>query len=380
MSFVATKKQVSTNATYIPIPASILDNAAADVKEDENFDNRNDESPCFNPHKDVTSFESRWYEMNALFQLTIPTLIIQLGQVIPGFTIASYIGRTYSNDISYLDGYTLASLTANLFTLSLLLGIYTASDTLSPQAYGAGNMKEIGYLAIRGFLASMMVLIPIVILLVCYMKPMLLWIGEDRMSVSHACSWFNIYALSIPFYALYQVTLKFLSAQNQMKPMVVCCLISNCVVLPLSLQMYGTMYGYIGTAIAMTVYQSFQAILLILYVWILRPHDPSTWSGLRDGISNATQWKPLIEYMVRRLICNITLNSQLFTSTMNHTSHSCIYIFFYILGVGCGWCIGNVRMDLLGSSRIVDWYIWYCPVVSSYNSGTNHYDYIYGSV
>ena len=147
MSFVATKKRVSTNATYIPIPASILDNAAADVKEDENFDNRNDESLCFNPHKDVTSFESRWYEMNALFQLTIPTLIIQLGQVIPGFTIASYIGRTYSNDISYLDGYTLASLTANLFTLSLLLGIYTASDTLSPQAYGAGNMKEIEWVS-----------------------------------------------------------------------------------------------------------------------------------------------------------------------------------------------------------------------------------------
>jgi Na+-driven multidrug efflux pump len=259
----------------------------------------NNNNSNVNPHPDVTSLESRWYEMNALFQLTLPTMIIQLGQVIPGFAIASYIGRTYSNDISYLDGYTLASLSVNLFTLSLLLGLYTASDTLSPQAYGAGNMKEVGYLAIRGFLASMMVVLPIIVLLMYYMKPMLLWIGEDRMSVTHACAWFNIYAYSIPFYALYQVTLKFLSAQNQMQPLVICCLISTCLVLPISLYTFGTTYGYIGTAIAMSVYQSFQAILLLLYIYIRQPHDPSTWSGLWDGIQNAMQWKPLIDYMVR---------------------------------------------------------------------------------
>ena len=252
-----------------------------------------------NPHPDVTSLESRWYEMNALFQLAVPTMTIQLGQVVPGFAIASYIGRTYSNDISYLDGYTLGSLTANLFTLSLLLGLYTASDTLSPQAYGAGNRKEVGYLAIRGFIASMIGVLPIILLLVRYMAPMLLWMGEDRTSVAHACMWFNIYSLSIPFYGLYQVTMKFLSAQNQMRPLVVCCLISSCIVLPLSLYALGPMYGYVGTAIAMAVYQSFQAISLIVYIWIFQPHDPSTWSGLLDGIQNAMQWKPLVEYMVR---------------------------------------------------------------------------------
>lgn len=251
-----------------------------------------------NPYKNVRSYESRMYEMISLFQLAIPTFIIQLGSIIPGFSVASYIGRKYSTDIIYLDGYTLASLTANLFTLSLLQGLYSASDTLSPQAYGAGNMKEVGYLAVRGFIASMMVVLPITILLIFYMKPMLLWIGEDNESVNHACAWFNIYAFAIPFYALYQVTTKFLSAQNQMQPLVVCCLLSTCIVLPISLYTLGTMYGYIGTAIAIVTYQVFQSVSLICYIWIFQPHDPSTWSGLYDGIQNAILLKPFLSYMV----------------------------------------------------------------------------------
>ena len=256
-----------------------------------------------NPSLNVASFESRYYEMISLFQLAIPTFIIQLGSIVPGFTVASYIGQHYSTDIVYLDGYTLASLTANLFTLSLLQGLYTASDTLSPQAYGAGNMKEVGYLAVRGFLASMMVVLPITILLVIYMKSMLLWIGEDHESVTHACTWFNIYALAIPFYALYQVTTKFLSAQNQMQPLVICSLLSTCIVLPVSLYTLGTSYGYVGTAMAIVIYQVFQSLSLIAYIYIMQPHDPSTWSGWYDGLRNAILIKPFLAYMVRMYKC-----------------------------------------------------------------------------
>jgi Na+-driven multidrug efflux pump len=262
--------------------------------DDKDTDNRNNS----NPHINTQSLQSRMYELECLLRLAIPTLIIQLGSVIPGFTVASYIGRTFSN-VTYLAGFTLASVTANLFTLSLLQGLYTASDTLSPQAYGAGNMKEVGYLAIRGFIASMMVVLPIILLLIIYMKPMLLWIGEDSESATHACVWFRIYACSIPFYALYQVSMKFLSAQNQMQPLVVCCILSSCIVLPLSLYVFGNLYGFIGTAIAIVVYQLFQSVSLIVYIWLFQSHDPLTWPGLQDGVRNALQLKPFMSYMVR---------------------------------------------------------------------------------
>ena len=289
---------VPTNDTVTQKNASNHTNGLYNENSTNTTNNSSSHCILINPYKNTQSYESRIYELISLFQLTLPTFIVQLGSIIPGFVIASYIGRTYSIDIIYLDGYTLASLTANLFTLSLLQGLYTASDTLSPQAYGAGNLKEVGYLAVRGFIASMIVVLPITILLIFYMEPLLLWIGEDRDSVIHACAWFQIYACAIPFYALYQVTTKFLSAQNQMQPPVICCLLSTGIVLPIALYTFGSIYGYLGTAMAMVIYQIFQSISLILYIWIIQPHDPSTWSGWYDGIQNAIVWKPFVSYMV----------------------------------------------------------------------------------
>lgn len=191
---------------------------------------------------------SHQHEMMAVFHLFIPTVIIQLGGTVPGFVTASYIGRNYP-DIVFLDGFTLAMLTGNLFTLSLCQGLFTASDTLSPQAYGAGNKVEVGLLAIRGFIGSMLVTVPIMILLGIFMDKILIAVGEDMDASKLAWHWYQIYALGTPFYALYNVTWKFLSAQNVMMPLVFSVLVSCGIVLPLSMNILGSMYGYYGTAV-----------------------------------------------------------------------------------------------------------------------------------
>jgi multidrug resistance protein, MATE family len=245
----------------------------------------------------VGSFQSHTYELTAVMNLAVPTFTIQLGSVMPGFLIASYIGRNFTEE--YLDGFTLASLTMNLFSLSLLQGLYSASDTLSPQAYGAGNSNEVGYLAVRGFMASLMVVVPITILLMFYMRTILVNVGEDSESAAHASQWYQIVALAIPFYSLYQVSMKFLSAQNQMTPLVVCSILSTCIVLPISLWFFGTLYGFVGTAIAMVIFQVFQSMSLLIYLWWFNPHDPSTWPGLQQCFKHAMQWGPFISYMVR---------------------------------------------------------------------------------
>jgi multidrug resistance protein, MATE family len=251
-----------------------------------------------NPYKDAASIESRIYEMRLLLRLATPTLMIQLGSVTPSFLVASYIGRTYHSEV-YLDGFTLASVTTNLCILSLLQGLYTAADTLAPQAYGAGSYKQVGYIATRGYIASMIVILPIVLFLLIYMKPMLLRFGQDNRSVSLAYDWFRIYTMALPFYSLYQITMKFLSAQNQMQPLLICCFISTCIILPLLLFAFGSMFGFIGTAIALVLYHCFNSMSLIVYLFYFQPHDPLTWSGLQDCIKNATKWKPFIKYMVR---------------------------------------------------------------------------------
>jgi multidrug resistance protein, MATE family len=251
-----------------------------------------------NPYKNVSSMESRWYEMILLLRLAIPTFIVQLGSVTPGFIVASYIGRTYTSEV-YLDGYTLATVTANLCILSLLQGMYSAADTLSPQAYGAGSHKQVGYIAARGFIASMIILVPIVLLLFIYMKPLLLWFGQESVSVTLAYEWFRIYSMALPFYSLYQITIKFLSAQNQMQPLLICCAVSTGIVLPSLLFIFGSIYGFIGTAMALVLYHMFNSISLIMYLAYFQSHEPSTWPGLYECFKNAIQWKPFITYVVR---------------------------------------------------------------------------------
>jgi MATE family multidrug resistance protein len=268
---------------------------AAEQADDES--SAEDESLSFHRTPEVGTLASQCHELKSVFHIALPTVVIQLGGVLPSFLTASYIGRNFS--AVYLSGFTLASLTGNLFTLSLLQGLYSASDTLSPQAYGAGNTQEVGILAIRGYVGSMIITLPSIILLGFIMDRLLVHIGEDPEAAVLAWRWYQIYAVSLPFYALYQVTWKFLSAQNTMLPLVVCTLLSCGVVLPVALHVAGAASGFLGTAVAIVVFQVFQSLSLLAYLWYFKPHNTSTWLGLKRGWTHAVKWEPFCAYMVR---------------------------------------------------------------------------------
>ena len=243
----------------------------------------------------MTNFskESAWQEARQLINLAIPTVIVQLGANIPPALTASYVGRHLGS--TYLDGFTLANLTGNLCTLSLLSGLYSASDTLAPQAFGAGNYRELGLLLMRGLTGSMIVLIPINLVLLMYMEQLLILCGQDPVPSALAAKWYSIYLLSLPFYALYMVTWKFLSAQAIMTPLVVI-LIVTLLSLPLLLETFVTRFGFLGSALAILTYMLSQAILLVAYLWWQKPHTPDSWPGL-GAWGEALAWKPFVTYM-----------------------------------------------------------------------------------
>lgn len=246
------------------------------------------------------SWASHWHELYAVFHLAGPTIILQMSAVLPGFATASYIGRNL--DAVHLDGFALASLTINLFTLSILQGLYSASDTLSPQAYGAGNFAEVGHLAVRGFCGSLLITLPTLSIMAVYMPRLLLAVGIEAEIASYAWHWYLVTIVGVPCTALYQVTWKFLSAQNVMNPLVVCSMLSSGIVLPISLFGFGSRYGFLGTALANVVVQIASVALLFAYLTTFRPHNPSTWPGLSRAIPQALQWKPFSEYMVRTFV------------------------------------------------------------------------------
>jgi MATE family multidrug resistance protein len=250
--------------------------------------------PIASPSSTPPPLPSTWKrEARLLLDLAIPTVVIQLGGVLPNFVCASYVGRHYGS--VYLDGFTLANLMGNLFNLSLLQGLYTAADTLSPQAFGAGNYKEVGLIAVRGYLASLVLLIPINIVLMVSFSKLLIWIGEDVEVSQAAHAWYQIYACALPFYALYMVTWKFLSAQEIMRPLILVCFVSCGVILPIAMEGFTRTFGYLGSAAAIVTYQCSQAILLIGYLKWKRPHTPGTWAGF--SWREALEWVPFQGYL-----------------------------------------------------------------------------------
>jgi multidrug resistance protein, MATE family len=233
-----------------------------------------------------------------LLELAGPTCLIYFGGVLPGFLVASHIGRNYGS--IGLDGFTLAMLTGNLCTMSLLEGLYSAADTLSPQAFGAGNHREVGLLAIRGYVTSLLVLIPINFMLWFCFGPIMIWVGEDPQVARVAHGWYRVYCVAYPFYALYKVTVKFLSAQHIMQPLIWNSVLCCGFVLPVALTVDTELFGFMGTAVAVDMYMMAQAVLLLAFLKWNHPPPKSlarTWPGLSLALlREALQWEPLKVY------------------------------------------------------------------------------------
>lgn len=245
-------------------------------------------------------------EIKLLLDLAIPTVVIQLGLTVPAFLTASHVGRTFGS--VHLDGFTLANLTGNLFTLALLSGIGSASNTLSPQAFGTQNYRQLGLIAIRTFVGSMSLVIPINILVVMFMEKLLLQFGQDQEASRHASDFYMIYVFSLPFYSIFLTSCSFLTAQATMWPLMVATLVSCAVVLPLSLELFIRIWGFHGAAMAIVLNQATQAFLVLLLVWWKQPHHPETWPFFRNQVTfrqgcaeawrEAIIWKQFKEFMI----------------------------------------------------------------------------------
>jgi len=229
--------------------------------------------------KKVSNKAIFYEEARKLIALAIPLITVEVGSVLPLSFTASYVGRHLG--AKYLSAFTLATMTLNLLTLSVMFGLFTASDTLSPQAFGAGNYKEVGLIAMRSYLLSMCILIPVNTVLFFAMEDFLVLCGQERDSSRLAQKWYRIYMMALPFQSLYTVTWKFLSAQEVMMPLVIAMVVATGFVLPLCLEWLIPTLGFLGSATAMLLHQVAQVVLLLSYLAVFHPHQKETWPGIR---------------------------------------------------------------------------------------------------
>ena len=141
-------------------------------------------------------------------------------------------------------------------------------------------------------------MLPVNVVLFFYMDTLMNSLGIDPDVANLAWHWYQIYIFSIPFYALFQATWKFLSAQNVMIPCFVAVSFGSIVVLPISLVVWPPLLGYYGTSLAIVCFQAFEAVSLVVYLWLKRPHCPGTWPGL-SAWKEAIRWEQFSSFLVR---------------------------------------------------------------------------------
>jgi len=176
-------------------------------------------------------------------------------------------------------------------------GLFSVADTLGPQAFGVGNKKQVGLIAMRGFCCALCLLLPINVILVMHIKDILVALGQDEEASKYASDWYRIYVCSIPFSIAYNAIWKFLSAQQVMEPMILTSLASCGIVLPLSLDMLIERFGFVGSAHAYVIFQASQAIILITYLWWKEPYDKDTWPGFQCWREAIFKFKAMKEYI-----------------------------------------------------------------------------------
>lgn len=235
-----------------------------------------------------------WKETKRALNLAIPTIVINVGTMLPQAITTSALGRQLGS--SYMEGFTLANATANLLNLSVLQGFYMANDTLSPQAFGAKRYKEVGLLSIRGFFVCLCAITPITVMLCLYLEAILIFLGEPPDVAMLAGEFYRVYALGFPLYIVFMMMWKFLAAQEIMIPLLVVIMVNCTVVLPLSLYWFIRWFGYLGAASALVLYQLFAVIALLTYLCWAKPYLPSTWQPCRWR--EALDSTAVIEYTV----------------------------------------------------------------------------------
>lgn len=235
-----------------------------------------------------------WTESRLFLELAIPTCLLSFGFTLSPLLTASYVGLRFGP--VFLSAFTLGNLTGNLCTFSLLAGLFSAADTLAPQAFGAGDYREVGLIAIRGVFASFVLVVPVNILLILYLDQILIAAGQDPEAAFHAAEWYRIFVWALPFFVIYDAIWKFLSAQHVMRPLIYVSLFSCVVILPLALEYFTVYYGFLGSAMAFVCFQASQSILLVCYLAVIKPHVEGTWPGFGSW-REALKYEPMMEYL-----------------------------------------------------------------------------------
>ncbi|KAG9137380.1 hypothetical protein Leryth_017716 [Lithospermum erythrorhizon] len=184
-----------------------------------------------------------------------------------------------------LAGASMATSFASVTGFSLMIGMASAMDTFCGQSYGAKQYHMLGIYMQRAMIVLLLVCIP----LACIWAntgTILQFFGQDKEISAEAGKYARFMIPSIFAYALLQCLVRFLQAQNNVRPMMVTAGITTVLhMFTCWILVFKSGLGNKGAAFANAISYWLNFLFLALYVW-MSPSCKATWTGFSKEAFN----------------------------------------------------------------------------------------------
>ena len=183
----------------------------------------------------------------------------------------------------------------NLFWY-LLLGLMTAVDTYSAQAFGAQRYADVGLWAQRGLFICLVASVPIILFSITCTETIVANVFHQNEVVSAKAALFVHWLMpGLPFLITADVLRRWLQVQNHLRPAITTGIAVNLFNIGLNFALVNT-YGLIGSPVATSLSRVLQVILLLAIIKYrglhLTNHTWPAWSW-----SKVLQKKPLLSFL-----------------------------------------------------------------------------------
>jgi hypothetical protein len=185
------------------------------------------------------------------------------------------------------------------------------------------------------------------LLVLVYIKDILIAFGQDEEASELASIWYSIYIISFPFSSMLMAIYVFLLSQNVLLPVVITEVFNVAILLPLSMWLWTRYFGYQGTAAAVVTYETCGAILIVLYLCVMKPYKKKCWPGLIEGFKEAVgSWQANRMYLM--------LGAGGILASSECTSRVRVYLYCIVsslcLIMYCILLVALLNRDLLGNT------------------------------
>ncbi|GAA0154388.1 transporter [Lithospermum erythrorhizon] len=188
------------------------------------------------------------------------------------------------------SGASMATSFASVTGFSLLIGMASALDTFCGQSYGAKQYHKLGIYMQRAMIVLLLVCIPLAGIW-ANTGTILEFFGQDEEISAEAGKYARFMIPSIFAYALLQCLVRFLQAQNNVRPMMVTSGITTVLhMFTCWILVFKSRLGNKGAALANAISYWINFLLLALYVW-LSPSSKETWTGFsREALNDVLKY------------------------------------------------------------------------------------------